>query len=344
MIQVNTVDAILEALKSCGEGSISKTKIAGSSYKFTNHISDYRNQFLIMVKPECLSTLDGVDVRAIIGKLLELFNLHQVRINDCCAISGTYLKEHKLIELQYSILNKGAKQGLDGYTESYRKVVEQEYKDRTIIGAYPFLQTHTNISEETLEKNAHKVGSHKIGNGTYMLLFEDDTRKYGIINAFHPHQVLHFNKEEHAILTFDCSSNTDYHVLTSELIGVFNPSLAKKDSLRGFIYSHQEKLGLKNVGVFLNGFHISPSPLEGMFATMRYFTNENNRPVSVGETNLGLKLIDSGFSEEQILQLSKNPYVWFEGSEQSIYDIAEDKDTDFIVKFIKNNFSKFEFI
>lgn len=334
---------INDIFKAVCECKNTRKKIEVKDYKFNKNISEKKNQFLIMIKPESLEINNGVNTGEIIKETFRKFDEYDIQLNACYILSGNYLNENDLMEKQYSILNKGAKNGLLGIPGKYRHTIYENYSEYEILGAYEFLDKYSGISTEYLEKESHKIGSDKIGNGTYLLRYQIEDKKYGIINAFHPRQLEHFYDDDSVVVTMDCSSNTRYEDIALKMIGFFNPAKADKESLRYYLYNNKNTLCIKNVGIFLNGFHISPSPLEGMFATQRYCVENEIQSISLENTKLGSVLIKQGLSIEKICMLACNPYIEIDGDVNSLFDVCEGKDCDFIVKFIIDNYEMFEF-
>jgi|GEM_PF-6725471 len=327
------INEIINAVQECTQQTSSKKCVL--PYDFSKSIKSYRHQFLIMIKPECLNIKKGVDVGAILKKFFEMAEHFHIKVNAIYAMNGDYLKNNHIMEQQYRMLNLGARHGISYMSQKRQNEIIEKYSDTEILGAFEFLNRYSSINEISLERASHKKGSDKLGNGSYLFVEEYDNKKFGIVNAFHPHQLSHFYKTNNVVITFDCSSNTGYNELSSDFVGFFNPKFASKLSLRGYLYSNYKSLGLDHVGIFLNGFHISPSPLEGMFATLRYCVGENGQAVTLSETRLGYELLSLNLNEIEILALQENPYINYEKNFDSLFSIAEDNNLDFVLKLLK---------
>lgn len=305
-------------------------------------MQEKKNHFLIMMKPEIVDYINNVDVYAIINTMLEVFNIYNICINACYVAGGTFIKSNSLMEKQYSMLNRGSHTGLNSFASDFSNNVKRVYEGRKIIGAYEFITEYPEFSAERLEKISHEIGSQKIGNGLYLLKLDYNSNRYGIINAFHPHQLKYFNSETSKMVFCDCCSDTDYENLAQKVIGYYDPSSAACGSLRNTIYIKQKKLNILDVGIFHNGFHISPSPLEGMFATLRY-GNVFLENISIEDTCMGKKLMDAGFSCKQIMEFQNNPYLLRNDQWESLFDISEGENEDYIIEFIKQNNNEFRY-
>ncbi|MEK3864605.1 hypothetical protein MHH60_14115 [Paenibacillus sp. FSL H7-0716] len=333
MTKDQLVHEIIQAIH-CSSDHPSKQQIL--EYVLDERIDNFRNQFLIILKPECCDIKNGVNTVQILNKTFEIFEEMEIDIHSCFVFNGAYSQAYSTVEDQYSMLNNGARYGISSMFQHYKERITQEYPETCIMGAFEFLNQFKELfTIETLEQLAHEVGSAKVGNGTYLLHINVDGKKYGVINAFHPHQIKHFNRADSRIIVFDCLSNTDYERLAEDVVGFFKPENAKNGSLRSYLYNNKDSLNLKEVGTFYNGFHISPSPLEGMFGVLRYCNNENQIDLMVNNTNLGIKLKNIGLSDEQILGFKKNICCKENGKSQSIFDLFEGKNTEEIIEHLR---------
>lgn len=310
------------------------------SYNFSKEIMNRGQQFLIIVKPECLMINEGVNTEQILTKLFEIFKQNYVYINSVLLVNGCFLKRDNLVEQQYSMLNKWAKTSFEQIPRNYQNIIKSKYDDRNIIGSFKFLDKHSEISVKELEILSHKKGSEKVGNGIYIFPYEADGERYGIINAFHPHQIEYLSQDNNYLLLLNCSSVTDYVRLADELIGFYIPEFAKKDSMRNFIYENRN-LNIPNVSTFYNGFHISPSPLEGMFGIIRYWFRNENLADALKKTTLGVNLLETGMGVDEIIKMRENPIIFETNS--TLFDMVEGKNMDYVINYVLENRNKLQY-
>lgn len=279
-------------------------------------------QFALIIKPEVFFT-EEKESRVIIQKVLESIELYEVKLDALYVMNGPYLKENHLIEEQYSILNKGARFGINSLNGISQDTIRQKYSGMRVMGAYEFLEMHPEVTATRLEKISHERGSEKEGNGLYIFPYYE--YNVAIINAFHPHQVEHFYDEKNCMIVLLCSSETDYKVLQDNLVGNYNPEKASKGSLRNFIYENKyENKYENNVDIgstFYNCFHLSPSPLEGMFAVCRYCSSEGTLQQRYENTVLGKMMLSQGYTLEEIEKIKQNPYLKSKGI--TLFDLLE---------------------
>lgn len=323
--------SLLSSIKQCGINEYIEV------YPYKKEIlQDKRNHFLVMMKPEVVDFNNNVHVDAIIDEIENAFERFNVNITACYVAGGKFIRNHSLMEKQYSMLNRGSHTGLKSFTPEFAKYVEQNYEGRKILGAYEFVNEFPEYTVEKLEKISHEIGSKKVGNGLYLLELNYRGNRYGIINAFHPHQLEHFNNDQSKMVFLECAADAEYEILAQEVIGFFDPSRAMEGSLRNIIYKKREQLNISEVGIFYNGFHISPSPLEGMFATLRYSSIFGGN-IDIEDIPIGKKLLDYGFSKRQIVEFQRNPYLIKDNQWKSLFDIAEGENEEYIIEFIKQN-------
>ena len=334
MSKENLEIKLAEAVKNC------KSDESFTVVEYPENLTDNRkNHFLVMMKPEVLDHRNGVDTDKAVSLILRKFEEFDVDIKACFVAGGSFIKERSLMEKQYFMLNKGCRTGLKDYPSDFCRSVEEENKDCEIVGAYEFAERYPEYTFDRLLQDSNKYGSRKIGNGLYMLELDYKGRKYGILNAFHPKQLEHFNNSKSLMVFFDCASDATYDDLAHKLIGFYDPSKADTNSLRGEIYNNSSAYRIPSVEIMYNGFHISPSPLEGMFATLRY-SEAIGSDVNKEEININRKLIEKGFSMDQIMNLKKNPCVLIDNEWRALFELVEGKDEDFIVDFIDKIFSR----
>lgn len=291
------------------------------------------NQFVILIKPECF--MIGVDYKTIIAALLEKCENHHISINGAYALNGVFIRKTGLIKEQYSALNEGAVNGLNQAPVYLVDIIRKKFGNVKIEGAYQFLEENPTITCKKLEELSHIKGSYKLGNGLYAFYFEEAATV--VINAFHPHQIEHFTNSDSVVIALICSSCYQYSKIGDYVIGNYNPQVAACNSMRYYIYINRNILGLSRVNIFYNGFHISPSPLEGMFAVIRYAKKNGPGQIGVADTILGRYMLSHGYRQNDIEELSKNPYIKDNGKFRTLFDCAEENkdDIQYVVKSIE---------
>ncbi|QXJ40671.1 hypothetical protein BV455_04048 (plasmid) [Parageobacillus caldoxylosilyticus] len=295
---------------------------------YNNDWKNYNNQFIVIIKPECLP-INGKNNETIIQIVIDNLIKNNITISSAYSMNGRYLTQNSIIENQYFMLNKYAHLGAGCIPPKIINKIKNKYKDINIIGAYNFLELYPeDFNEEYLEKIAHNIGSDKFGNGLYLLKLKHNGINYGILNAFHPYQKKHFCNENSNIIVLECNSDIPYWQLDEQVIGNFNPIYAKENSIRNILFSNQEALGI-NINTMYNGVHVSPSPLEGMKALLLY-----SKTIDIKDTRMGSELIRLGFSNTQIQNLMRNPLIEDNDEELTLFDKVEGMDTFQIIEYL----------
>ncbi|WP_271003479.1 hypothetical protein [Listeria seeligeri] len=299
-----------------------------NAISYSENGKKYSNQFIIMIKPECLYSRNE-NTKEIIKLLINNLIKSNIEIGAAFSMNGRYIAQNSIIENQYFMLNKYAHLGLGSVPLNTVRNLESRVEKVNVIGAFNFLELYSDhFDEALLERIAHKNGSEKLGNGLYLLHLIHDNIPYGIINAFHPYQKKHFCNENSNLILLECYSNQPYWKLDEEIIGNFKPSDARENSIRSMLFRNQEKLGI-TINTMFNGVHVSPSPLEGLKALQLYF-----KGIDIIDTNLGNQLVELGFNYNQIQNLLNNPYVIEGNKHVTLFDKVEGRDTEEILEYL----------
>lgn len=324
MDEVQVIEKIYKSLDKVRNENIPSCDIAipyGENWK------NYSNQFVIIIKPECLYS-GNANTKEIIRLIIKNLIMNNIEVSSALTMNGKYITQNSIIENQYLMLNKYAHLGSAALHLSEMRKYDSKYENINVIGAFNFLELYgAHFNEADLERIAHQNGSEKIGNGLYLLHLKHDNISFGIINAFHPYQKKHFCNENSNLILLECNSNQPYWKLDEEIIGNFNPTNAKVNSIRSMLYKKQENLGI-SISTMLNGVHVSPSPLEGLKALQLYYSED------IIKTNLGKQLIDGGLNYIQIQNLLNNPFINEDDECITLFDIIEGKDTKEIVEYL----------
>ncbi len=294
--------------------------------KNLRNIEKNKNEFLILLKPEILyPNVSWESEKQILKKIFELLEINNVLVISVAVFDGVYAIKNRIFRRHYSQVHRGAK----GENLLYDKRFANE---NGLVPAYSFLNDSADYDAVRLEEESHKKGSRKIGNGTYIYDFIYDNRNISVINAFHPHQIIHFEKGENMFIVFYCQSETNYSELADKFIGFFKPSEAVKGSLRSFFWEKKETLSL-DISTLKNGVHLSPSTLEFLKNMSLYFEK-----TKFYDTFCGRELDKLDIPKEFIEKLYENPYSNI--YEQYVFDITEGKNIKILLNILKGLYEK----
>ena len=169
-----------------------------------------------------------------------------------------------------------------------------------------------------------------LGPGTYAGAVRIDADQVIILNGFHPRQLGFFTAEDTVCAFLHGSSETDWEVLRSELIGATDPSKAASGSIRGTLRADPASFGLASVNSNFNGVHMSAGPLEGLGELDRFFGE-------VGELSgwsFAQALRAAGASADDVSRLVDNPVVVADGERGTAFDLTEGMNADAAAKLL----------
>lgn len=306
-----------------------------------------QHHLLLMLKPELTSINKGVQLDLILDELFHRLDDRDVQIGAVRVISSLYLKEKKIIENQYGMLNKISKNGLSEVSDAAKKMLALKYpefnkKEHFIYGGHQFLQKYKELTPYGLELLTRNVKVDKLGAGTYAIEAEVDGEKMLLLNSFHPCQIEWFTAPAKSIIVIECFSKQPMRMLREDFIGATDPKEAKAGSFKHMLLSEQKRFGLSNVCTRFNGIHLSPGPVEAMAGMIHYFSTPDTR-LTPAHTLFGQLLKENGFSAEALDLLCKD--VSIHSSETPVFELTEnlnwDEALDLLVK-VRNDIQKHE--
>lgn len=280
------------------------------------------NEFLLLVKPECIRGNRGSKIALLLSYLETSLRRFDVSLSGIYALNWRFSVASNFLERHYFVLNRGAR-AISNVVPDY--MFEAFSQGEVIVGAYDFLEANPHVTPARLEQLAHRHGTIKISNGTYGSLLKIGAKRHFIINAFHPEQIARMNAPGGAFLALICHSTVPFRMLTDEMVGHFNPVLAASRSLRNSLHLRKSAYGLARVDTLFNGFHISPSPLEAIFAIKRLLEALGGS-FDPTETNLGRHLRWGKRPEADWWHLGHNPLVNMGNGRHFLFDLIEGRD------------------
>lgn len=333
---------IIEAIEMCSSHRNPVSYVDILPYE-TNEKQFGSNEFIFMLKPELTLLGEGVRTDKILTDLFEVMQEWDIRINSCCVMSGSYLKENRIIENHYRVLNRISRLGWRGCATSSQKRLMDAFKLSTsniveIYGAFEFMDKFPNLTPDILEILNSNIECKKIGNGFYAVNVIVEDKAYIILNAFHPAQVQWFTKEQHSVVVFACTSDAHFPNLRKYFFGTTAPEKSPEGTLRSLLLKNKNHYGLDIVSTRLNGFHMSPGNLEGMYAIKLYFGRNNL--LTLENTIYGRLLKEHGVENAEMF--IDNPEVPYSGSRTPIFDLTEDLNWDESIVIIQKALREME--
>ncbi|MER3124984.1 hypothetical protein ABQG68_06150 [Bacillus pumilus] len=337
---------VIDAVHAC---IYTKEPMAVTIHPYEIEKQQCKNQhhLLLMLKPELTSIHKGVQLDRILDELLVRLDDRDVEIGAIRVISSLYLKEKKIIESQYGMLNKISKNGLSELSDAAKKMLIKKYpefkkKEHLIYGGHQFLQKYQELTPYGLELLTRNVEVDKLGAGTYAIEAEVDGEKMLLLNSFHPCQIEWFTAPAKAVIVIECFSKQPMRMLREDFIGTTDPKEAKAGSFKHMLLTEQKRFGLSNVCTRFNGIHLSPGPVEAMAGIVHYFHTPETE-LTPAHTFFGQLLKKNGFSAEELDLLCED--VSIRSSETPVFELTEnlnwDEALDLLIK-VKSDIQKHE--
>lgn len=307
-------------LKECIFDDISNVRNNKSQIcrNINNNILEYRYEFILMIKPHCLFNKDKQLNKKMLEQFLTVVENHEIRFKRYYIFDNEFCAKYHIMDKQYQTLNKNAK--ITNYDNF--PILNTYSESGKLIGSFEFLDKYPNIDAENLEIMTHINPCKKLGNGLYLMNVDVNQERFWVINPFHPYQLKFYNETPGIFVVFESYSNTDYHLLTDEMIGNYIPANAKNNSLRNYLFKNKNILELNDVNAFLNGFHISPSSLEGSLSIMKY---REIFGIGAEKTLLEHKLCYEDKPLMDLYVLMDNPLIEIDCKKERLFDYMETK-------------------
>ncbi|MGM0756566.1 MAG: hypothetical protein ACQEUO_10615 [Bacillota bacterium] len=319
-------------------------------YEIKKHQDVNQHHVLIMLKPELTNINQGVQLDRILDELLNRLANDDVEIGAVRVLSSLYLKEEKILENQYGMLNRISRNGLSELSEAAKKVLSTKYpeyrtKEHLIYGGHQFLQKYQELTPYGLELLTRNVKVDKLGAGTYAIEAEVDGEKMLLLNSFHPCQIDWFTAPRRSVIVIECFTQKPMRVMREHFIGATDPHEAREGSFKHMLLTEQKRFGITNVCTRFNGIHLSPGPIEAMAGMIRYFSTSGKR-LSPSHTLFGQLLRENGFSAEELDLLCEDVSISSSGTRETpVFELTENLNWDEALALllkVKNDIQKHE--
>ena len=245
-----------------------------------------RYQFLLLLKPE--ATNERVDRSGILELVDSHCKLHDVEILRSGERCGQELSDMGALEGLYLRLSVVASVGERVLTPLERERLELiQPKKETRSADEACCEFGCSGTALCAEGDQHDVV--KLGPGAYAAYFVD--RDVIVLNHFFPEFRDRFYATDASVLAFECQAKGKrLHELREEFVGHIDPNRAQPGSLRASILASASELGLEEVSVARNAFHISPGYLEAAFQLALLFPG---REVSSERLGTGASMFEA---------------------------------------------------
>ncbi len=299
------------------------------------------HQLVLFVKPEATDVRSGVDVTQVLRIVFGSLQEHDVTVRAVCVLAGPFLRERRIMEAHYGVINTLSRCGAEVLSESAQKafaeVFSEQVPDRErLLGGHQFIDKHAEVSPFALSLLATNVGFTKLGSGCYCTKLTVRGRDCFVLNAFHPYQLEHYVSPGKSIVVIEIASERSVRELRQQLAGATDPHRAAVNSIRWRMAQNRQRLGLREVSINCNGIHLSAGPLEGMVEVIRFFGSTIETGELTWETTaFGQLLGREGFEPGEIRELAMNPTLKHEGQRLSAFDLTEERDARDAVNLLR---------
>lgn len=218
-------------------------------------------QFLVLLKPE--ATQPNVNRPGLLRLIYDHFERQDVEILDQAEFSGTLLGARQALNCIYPRLSVIAQTGERALTSAERNVLERETPGAMNLSADEACAVLA-LSGTELCTEGDFARVIKLGPGAYASHIVE--RNYVVLNHFFPEFRDRFYADGASVIALECqTTGLDLHQMREKLVGNIHPSRAEAGSLRASALAYSAKLGLGEVSVARNFFHISPGYIEAMY-------------------------------------------------------------------------------
>lgn len=293
------------------------------------------NEFLLILKPEIFAFTSKSQIQNIIDLVLIKLYQYDFKVTNARLINSYFLKQHKVMDQHYGIINAAARKLSSSITEeairTFEHIYNCDFASVQAFGAIELLEQNR-IDEETLSNKWKDCEIKRLAGGIYCGKVQLNGNDLFIINGFHPPQLNHFIAEGRMIVTMNIQSNTDWEIARQEMTGNTYPEKASPNSIRGYLFQKYNKYGFDHVSYVLNSIHLSAGPLEGLIELQRFNSNYDTGDIKhFSDFNFGNRICQN-FTTTEIDQLIANPTVNLQGKQVSLFDLTEEKNSSETLK------------
>jgi hypothetical protein len=293
----------------------------------------HQNELVFFLKPGCFQAAQHGHVQDIIELGIRELQDYHVTIAGVLMLSGTRLEELEIMDRHYGYINRLSKQASNIlHDEDFQHIYEElgitsDFQNYQVLGGHEFLQHFQDYTAGQLKELWASKHSHRLRSGFYIQKYEIDGQHVILVNGFHPSQLEFFTNPVHKIVLFLLHSDTNWHDLKYDMVGDTFPENAKPTSIRGELYAHHDKYGLREVTVSNNMVHLSAGPFEAMFEVYNFLHAIPALDFDLMNTNMGRFMRAQGHSEAEVTTCCKNPVTTIHGEEVDLFTCTEDKNS-----------------
>jgi len=284
------------------------------------------NRALIFVKP------DAINEKAL-SYIKEFLTARNITILNEGYLKAEDIDSKQIIDKHYFAISSagyfktpGELVLNDEAKETFAQLFDNNWQDavgqeRVINSKTAETLTGSPAELRTMWGAATKSG--KIASGLYMAYLPEIEKI--VINGFYPMMRQKFTERGNQVFWMESifdSNQVSWKQFRTEIIGSTNPKQAATGSLRRELYENYKKFDLAAQPTTSdNGVHASAGPLEGLRERVVWLER------TITQDDYGKQLMELGIEEKQLLDMLEDPRVKYQGKEESLFDITEDRDS-----------------
>jgi hypothetical protein len=328
-------------------------------------------EFVLLVKPEVTNTdefeksafksepestpLSGEDmfVVEILYVALTSILTTNLQVWGISIIGWEALRRENLVSRHFAEMERVARYGLQAPELSNRLAYlkkESPYAIQTELGAYQakekgywddYIQTewHNQLSPDRYDEENSKTDN--IASGVFFIpsseYAKDFRRNISTYNGFYPFMKDFYERSGSSIIAFLVRSRPRFSESWSEIENYIVGGIIKRSpnfTLRGEIYYHHQRWGLKQFNNAQNGFECSRGILESV-RSMLLWAGLPEALSGIASTIGGQKLLESGFNERQIKWMLSNPEVTYKENKSLLFDLLRYKENQEAISVLR---------
>lgn len=295
------------------------------------------NELVFFIKPELLDIEDDAKIANSLRLIEEKFKEYRVKVSGAVIVPGAILEEYEIMNRHYGFINQLSRMAstiIDAETRKamFAKLGKEDTGAHKVLGGHEFL-TAFGADLDTLSEVWFGKGAEKMRSGFYFVEESYQGQPILLVNGFHPSQLAHFTRPDHRIVLMLLHTDTGWERMKFSLVGDTFPERAKPASIRGTLFADPEKFGQTEVGINMNGVHLSAGPYEAAYEVVNFFGNLLNLDPAQTPPAAIQRSIDFGVPRELGLKLLENPEVG--GSD--LFSETENLDTNDGIHFVLDN-------
>ena len=291
------------------------------------------NETLFFLKPEFFKLDDFNKIEPLLDLILSEVKNFDIEISGILNLKGSFLKEKKIIERHYGVINSLSVNGSRLITDEDKEKIKEAISpknigDYRILGGHELISGFKEMDEERLTELWYNKNGYRIGEGFYIQLHRINNENIILINGFNPSQIKHFTSPDSQIVLFLLHTDTDWAVLRNDMVGDTFPDKAVHGSIRAELFENSKKYGIDSIDVAKNFVHASSGPFDALFEICNFVGNIEKISICKYDTNIFHLMRDKfGLLKEDFDKSLDNPYVDINGKEVDLFSFTKNKNT-----------------